>query len=177
MVKITSKQIEFTDTNIQKSAFPYIGTILLWGGGDAINPDIDGYLLCNGQAVNIVDYPLLYNVIGTTYGGSGTVFNVPNFKKRFPLSVDNSTNMSYKSSVSGGVKQLTNAHFPHSHSFSFNEVAGNDRRGSETEGGNRYAAVEIKRATATITIASNAAGPQKDYYPQYCIVNYIIRAK
>ena len=176
MVKITGSQIEFTDTNIQKSAFPYIGTILLWGG-DAINPDIDGYLLCNGQAVNIVDYPQLYNVIGTTYGGSGTVFNVPNLKKRFPLGADNSTNMSYKSTVTGGVKQLTNAHFPHKHSFSFNEVAGNDRNGSETEGGERSAAVEIKRATATITIASNAVGHQKDYYPRYCIVNYIIRAK
>ena len=176
MVKITSAQIEFTDTNIQKSAFPYIGTILLWGG-DAINPDIDGYILCNGQDLNIVDYPELYNVIGTTYGGSGTVFKVPNLKKRFPLSADNSTNISYKSTVSGGVKQLTNAHFPHSHSFSFNEVATNDRRGAETEGGNRFAAVSFNVATASITIDSNAAGPQKDYYPKYCIVNYIIRAK
>jgi microcystin-dependent protein len=176
MVKITSGEIEFSSTNIQKSVFPYIGTILLWGGY-AINGDMDGYLLCNGQELNIVEYPELYNVIGTTYGGSGTVFKVPNLKKRFPLSVDNSTNMSYKSTVSGGVKQLTNAHFPHSHSFSFNEVAGNDRRGAETEGGNRFAAVEIKRATATITIASNESIAQKDYYPKYCIVNYIIRAK
>jgi microcystin-dependent protein len=121
MVKITSEQIEFSSTNIQKSVFPYIGTILLWGG-DAINTNIDGYILCNGQDLNIIDYPELYNVIGTTYGGSGTVFKVPNFKKRFPLGVDNSTNMSYKSTVTGGVKQLTNAHYPHTHNFSFNEA-------------------------------------------------------
>lgn len=175
MVKITSEQIEFSSTNIQKSAFPYIGTMLLWGG-DAINTNIDGYLLCNGQSVNIVDYPELYNVIGTTYGGSGTVFNVPNLKKRFPLGVDNSTNMSYKSTVTGGVKQLTAAHYPHTHTFSFNELVFVNRRGAES-GGDRYATTNIYTNTASIAISPNETIAQKEYYPQYCIVNYIIRAK
>lgn len=179
MVKITSEQIEFSSTNIQKSAFPYIGTILLWGG-DAINTDIDGYLLCNGQAVNIVDYPQLYTVIGSTYGGSGTVFNVPNFKKRFPLGADNSTNVSYRSTVTGGVKQLTNAHFPHTHAFSFSRIFHTgETRGAE--GGDsdddQIATSSFTTATASIVISPNETIAQKEYYPQYCIVNYIIRAK
>ena len=176
MVKITSEQIEFSSTNIQKSVFPYIGTILLWGG-DAVTANIDGYILCNGQDLSVIDYPELYNVIGTTYGGSGTLFKVPNFKKRFPLGVDNSTNMSYKSTVTGGVKQLTNAHYPHTHSFSFNEAYDYNRRGSETRGGNKVATTSVGYGWASIPISPNETVAQKDYYPQYCIVNYIIRAK
>lgn len=37
----------------------------------------DGWLLCNGQGVNISDYPELFDKIGYKYGGEGTWFRVP----------------------------------------------------------------------------------------------------
>jgi len=36
-----------------------------------------GWLLCNGQTVATATYPQLYSVIGSTYGGDATNFNVP----------------------------------------------------------------------------------------------------
>jgi len=44
-----------------------------------------GYLLCNGASYLSTDYPNLYSVIGNTYGGSGSSFNVPNFESYFPI--------------------------------------------------------------------------------------------
>ena len=45
----------------------------------------EGWLLCNGAAVNRTDYAALFDVIGTTYGaGDGsTAFNLPNLTDKF----------------------------------------------------------------------------------------------
>jgi microcystin-dependent protein len=43
------------------------------------------YLLCNGQQHLSADYPQLYAIIGTNYGGNGTYFNVPDMVSRFPI--------------------------------------------------------------------------------------------
>ena len=41
----------------------------------------DGYLLADGQTLNISDYPTLFATIGTTYGGNGTTtFMLPNLE-------------------------------------------------------------------------------------------------
>ena len=37
-----------------------------------------GYLLCDGSAYSATQYAKLFEVIGTTFGGSGGNFNVPN---------------------------------------------------------------------------------------------------
>ena len=37
-----------------------------------------GSLACNGQSVAISSQPVLYDVIGTTYGGDGSTFRLPN---------------------------------------------------------------------------------------------------
>ncbi|CAF4397351.1 unnamed protein product [Rotaria sp. Silwood2] len=48
------------------------------------------WLLCDGEAVSRVTYNRLFSVIGTSYGvGDGsTTFNLPDFRGRFPLGVD-----------------------------------------------------------------------------------------
>ncbi|CAF2615190.1 unnamed protein product [Rotaria sp. Silwood2] len=48
------------------------------------------WLLCHGQAVSRIEYERLFSVIGTTYGigDDSTTFNVPDFRGRFPLGVD-----------------------------------------------------------------------------------------
>lgn len=42
-----------------------------------------GYLLCDGASYPTADYPDLYAVIGNTYGGDSTNFNVPNLVDKF----------------------------------------------------------------------------------------------
>ena len=43
-----------------------VGTIMPWVGDAATKPD--GWLECNGQTLEAVDYPILASVIGNTYG-------------------------------------------------------------------------------------------------------------
>lgn len=56
-----------------------IGTVLSYAGQTIPN----GYLLCDGASYLVKDYPDLYAVIGNTYGGDSTNFNVPNLIDKF----------------------------------------------------------------------------------------------
>lgn len=46
----------------------------------------DGFLLCDGSAYSVDDYPLLAQAIGYQWGGAGSIFNVPNLDGDFILS-------------------------------------------------------------------------------------------
>lgn len=53
-----------------------IGTIIPWAAESASIPK--GWLVCNGRAIDIEEYPLLYDCIGNTYGGTaGSTFKTP----------------------------------------------------------------------------------------------------
>jgi hypothetical protein len=47
-----------------------------------------GWVKANGSSVNVAAYPGLYSAIGTTYGGSGTTFNVPDLRGEFLRAAD-----------------------------------------------------------------------------------------
>jgi microcystin-dependent protein len=60
---------------------PYLGEIRIYCG----NYPPRGWAFCNGQLFAISQYPKLYQLIGTTYGGDGrTTFAVPDLRGRFP---------------------------------------------------------------------------------------------
>lgn len=60
----------------------YVGEIRMFGGTFAP----EGWALCNGQQLQIRDYDLLFNLIGTTYGGDGlNTFALPNLSSRIPI--------------------------------------------------------------------------------------------
>lgn len=50
-----------------------VGTILPFAGGSIPS----GFLACNGAGVSATTYARLYAVIGNTYGGNSTTFNLP----------------------------------------------------------------------------------------------------
>ena len=55
------------------------GSILLFAG-----PTLpSGWVLCDGATYSIASKATLYGVIGTTYGGAGTDFNVPDLTTRY----------------------------------------------------------------------------------------------
>jgi microcystin-dependent protein len=61
---------------------PYIGEIRMFGGNFAPV----GWLLCQGQLLPISQYDVLFNLIGTTYGGDGqNTFALPNLASRLPV--------------------------------------------------------------------------------------------
>jgi len=41
-----------------------------------------GWLPCDGRTVNISEYRALYDVIGNTYGGNATTFNLPDYRSK-----------------------------------------------------------------------------------------------
>lgn len=61
---------------------PYVGQVIAVGFTFAPV----GWLSCNGQQVPISGYEVLFNLIGTTYGGNGTTtFGLPDLRGRTPL--------------------------------------------------------------------------------------------
>jgi len=45
-----------------------------------------GWAICDGSLLSISDYDVLFNVIGTTYGGNGTTnFALPDLRGRIPI--------------------------------------------------------------------------------------------
>lgn len=61
----------------------YIGTIVPW----PVLYAPYGWLMCKGQSLSTQQYPALHALIGYTYGGSGTSFNLPNLTSRITLGV------------------------------------------------------------------------------------------
>ncbi|MGD1699486.1 phage tail protein [Dapis sp. BLCC M229] len=69
-----------------------IGTILAYAGlvsGTAPLANA-GWLICNGDEINRQEYPELFNVIGTLFGGgnSTSTYNLPDLRGRFLRGVD-----------------------------------------------------------------------------------------
>lgn len=79
-----------------------------------------GWRKCNGELLAPSDYPELFALIGTTFGGDGeSTFALPNFCGRIPLGYGASTGLSaYTIGQTGGEEtlQLTEDQLPaHSH--------------------------------------------------------------
>ena len=61
---------------------PYVGEIRLFAGTFAPV----GWMLCQGQSLPIAENEVLFQLIGTTYGGDGEeTFNLPNLQSRVPI--------------------------------------------------------------------------------------------
>ncbi len=63
-------------------ANPYVGEVRLFAGNFAPA----GWMLCNGQLLPISENEVLFQLIGTTYGGDGeTTFALPDLRGRVPV--------------------------------------------------------------------------------------------
>src|SRR6516225_9609473 len=61
---------------------PYVGEIRIFAG----NFEPAGWAFCNGQLLSIASYEVIFNLIGTTYGGDGTqTFALPDMRGRIPV--------------------------------------------------------------------------------------------
>lgn len=102
---------------------PYVGEIRMFAGNFAPA----GWAFCNGQTLAIADNDVLFNLIGTTYGGDGqNTFNLPDLQSRVPVHVG----PGFAQAQTGGVETvtLTASQIPsHSHVPQCNSNAGNDQ--------------------------------------------------
>src|SRR5687768_477778 len=61
---------------------PYVGEIRMFAGNFPPN----GWMFCEGQTLPISENEVLFQLIGTTYGGDGEeTFNLPNLASRVPI--------------------------------------------------------------------------------------------
>jgi microcystin-dependent protein len=101
---------------------PYIGEIRAFGF--TFQPS--GWLLCNGQSLSISQFDVLFNLIGTTYGGNGTTtFNLPNLQGRVPMHQGTSSQMTTVLGQAQGTETVTvtTATMPaHNHTITMGQV-------------------------------------------------------
>jgi microcystin-dependent protein len=68
-----------------------------------------GWMICQGQTLPISENEVLFNLIGTTYGGDGqSTFDLPNLAGRIPIHTGTGGGLStYVIGQSGGVESVT----------------------------------------------------------------------
>lgn len=99
---------------------PFVGEIRMFGGNFAPA----GWAFCDGQLVPISENDILFNLIGTTFGGDGqSTFGLPDLRSRVPLHMGNG----FTIGEAAGVEQvtLTIQQIPvHNHAFIGSSAAG-----------------------------------------------------
>ncbi len=95
----------------------YLGEIIAFAG--TYVPE--NFHLCDGSTLSVADNQALYSVIGNTYGGGTTNFNIPNLKGLVVVGVGKSNaGTQYTLGTKGGAPQVTllQANLPaHTHNF------------------------------------------------------------
>lgn len=154
---------------------PYIGEIRIFAGNFAPV----GWLLCQGQLLPISQYDVLFNLVGTTYGGDGQeTFALPNLASRIPYHQGSG----YVLGQMAGVEQvtLTQQQLPvHTHTANANTPNGNQ----PGPGGNVWGAGTLSSYTATQTpnvtmnpaaLTPSGGNQPHDNMPPYLCLNFII---
>ena len=123
-----------------------------------------GWLLCNGTSYATSTYPLLFAVIGYSYGGSSANFNVPNLSGRDILMASSSANLGQSGGESNHT--LQNAELP---AFTVHLTYGNGSGGNLVTGG--------ANSPIGSTAESNSPGSGVPFnvLNPYLVLNYIIK--
>lgn len=156
------------------------GTVTAFAGSTAPS----GWLLCDGQSYLISTYRDLYNAIGTTYGGYGQSFQVPDLRGRFPVGKDTGTFAALGGKGGEEKHTLTISEMP-AHQHSGNDRAWHDRQkrngqqwftGLNHDGGSWMANVANDALTSQDTATGTTGGSQPhNNLPPYLSLNFIIK--
>ena len=152
---------------------PYVGEIRMFAGNFAPA----GWAFCAGQVLAIAENEVLFQLIGTTYGGDGQeTFALPDLRGRLPLHRGNGFTLG----EGGGVEEvtLTIQELPmHTHPFVASTNAGTTTNPPENllaKGGAAYIQ-DVGTAALNPASVSSAGGsqPHTNIQPYLCI-NFII---
>ena len=160
---------------------PYVGEIRMFAGNYAPQ----GWLICDGSLVSIAENDVLFNLIGTTYGGDGqTNFALPDLRGRVPVHAGAGLGLSARSlAQKGGVEHvtLTQNQLPaHSHApYASNDPATNSYTAANGVPGNTGGTSVYGQMGTPEPMLANAIGsagsnmPHNNMAPYLC-VNFII---
>jgi microcystin-dependent protein len=86
---------------------PYVGEIYSMG----CNFAPVGFNLCDGSLISIAENTVLFDLIGTTYGGDGiSTYAVPDLRGRVPIHMGNNGTSTYVIGQTGGTENKTFSH-------------------------------------------------------------------
>jgi microcystin-dependent protein len=152
---------------------PYIGEIRLFAGNFAPL----GWLFCQGQLLPISQYDVLFNLIGTTYGGDGQeTFALPNLASRIPMHVG----PGYVLGEEGGFEQvtLTTVQLPlHSHAAQGSNAGASASPANAVWASSTYSAYSDQSpdaAMAPTALAPSGGSQPHENMPPFLAINFII---
>ena len=157
---------------------PYVGEIRMFAGNFAPA----GWAFCNGAQLAIAENDVLFNLIGTTYGGDGqTTFNLPDLQSRVPLHMGNGGGGSYIIGQAAGVESvtLTTSQIPvHTHTPLCTSNTGGQPEPSNgfwAQTANApYAPVSPATAMAANAIGVTGLSQPHDNMVPFLVINFII---
>lgn len=162
-------------------AEPYVGEIRLFAGNFAPV----GWAFCDGSMLSIAENEVLFNLIGTTYGGDGqTTFALPDMRGRVPLHQGTGLNLSPRvMGQSAGVEQVTlsAAQLP-SHNHQLNATTNAASAGSGVAGSltgaatatNFYGVTPGGGALASQAMLTSGGGQPHNNLAPFLGLNFII---
>jgi len=160
----------------------YVGEIRMFGGNFAPA----GWAFCNGQTLAISENDVLFNLIGTTYGGDGQEnFKLPDLQGRLPLHMGQSKQgggIAYQIGENGGVETVTLSvqQIPiHTHAMVASTGAGTQNAPNNSV---TAASPSVTLYTGDVTdsnLSPNAVGPAggsqpHDNFQPYLCINFIM---
>ena len=159
---------------------PFVGEIRNFAG----NFRPAGWAFCEGAPMPISENEVLFQLIGTTYGGDGEeTFNLPDLRGKIPVHQGTGGGMTYTLGESGGVQQvtLTVQQIPtHTHALIGSKDAGNQSTPVNfiLAASNTISMYKAAAVTGALNAASGASPvggsqPHENMQPYLCI-NFII---
>lgn len=154
-------------------AQPYVGEIRMFAGNFAPA----GWMFCEGQLLPISENEVLFQLIGTTYGGDGeSTFALPDLRGRIPIHQGNGVILA----ETGGAEEITltiNQIPQHGHAFLGSNNNGSGGNPGGTVFGRNASASFYTTDTSTGTVPINPATispvggsqPHTNFQPYLCI--------
>jgi microcystin-dependent protein len=160
----------------------YVGEIRIFAGNFPPN----GWMFCQGQLLPISENDVLFQLIGTTYGGDGqSTFALPDLRGRVPVHMGQGPGISqnYQIGQNGGVEQvtLTAQQIPsHTHALTVSQNTAQDTSPTNKVlgqiGGGALPYIQDVPDTNLNTSAVSIVGgsqPHTNFQPYLCL-NFII---
>lgn len=164
---------------------PFMGEIKSFAGTFA---PVDWHF-CDGTLLNIADYPAIYSLLGTNFGGDGVkTFGLPDLRGRLPIGAGLGTGLSNRAFASHAGSEgvtLTTDNIPaHSHALNVSTATATDHLPSgklfANSGANSfYATTPVAGSVAqtlnadTVTMSMEGGQAHENRMPTMAI-NYII---
>jgi microcystin-dependent protein len=158
---------------------PYVGEIRMFAGNFAPV----GWAFCNGALLAISENDVLFQLIGTTYGGDGqNTFALPDLQSRVPVHMGTNAGQTYIQGQNGGEESvtLTVQQIPaHNHTPLCFSGAGGQTSPANNLWAQQATNAPYQNVAPTLTMSPNAIKPAGGSQPHdnmvpFLVINFII---